>query len=119
MPKNAIEEVKAIPADNQPSAIGHYTGRLKSQQGEIEFELRQPTLDDMPLLEELLASRGFDLASMSDMPKTEQVYMLFILLCVRFGDQTSCSREQLGKLPMAAFMEVSKAVENFREQFGV
>ena len=108
----AIQEQKAIAQD-------HYIGTIQTKEGAIEFELRQPTLDDMPALESLLASRGSDLASMSDMPKTEMIYMLFVLLCVRFGEDEGCDRATLGKLPLSAFQEVAKAVENFREQFGM
>lgn len=108
----AIQEQKAIARD-------HYIGTIQTKEGEIEFELRQPTLDDMPALESLLASKGMDLGSMEDLPKTEMVYMLFSLLCIRFGEDAGCTREALGKLPLLAFQEVANAVENFRDQLGM
>lgn len=123
MTKNALKEAELVkqdaPLEHQAIAKDHYIGTLKAPGGVIPFELRQPTLDDMPALESLLSNRGLDLASMSSLPKTEMIYMLFVLLCVRFGDSNGCSRESLGKLPLAAFQEVAKAVENFREQFGI
>lgn len=108
----AIQEQKAIAQD-------HYIGSFQLKEGAIGFELRQPTLDDMPALESLLAAKGMDLGSMNELPKTEMIYMLFSLLCVRFGESEGCDRETLGKLPLSAFQEVAKAVENFREQFGM
>ncbi|MBW4525099.1 MAG: hypothetical protein KME18_07870 [Phormidium tanganyikae FI6-MK23] len=116
--KEEVAAVESHPEPQEPIATGNYVGKLKTSAGEVEFELRQPTLDDMPRLEELLSARGFDLSAMSELPRSEQVYLLFTLLCIRFGEESSCSRATLGKLPMSAFKEVSEAVSNFREFFG-
>lgn len=107
----AIDEPSPPTSPSNPS---NYVGTVAG----IPVELTEPTLDDMPKLESVLEKQGFNLESLATLPKSEQVFAMFMTMCVKFGDKNYCDREDLGRLPFTAFAEVGQAVQHFRLQLG-
>jgi hypothetical protein len=86
--KNVEAKSAVIEAEVQPvSEIDNYVGKFITSKGEIEFELRQPTLDDMPALESLLAKRGLDFTTMDGLPKLDFIH---------FAEEEKVARSEIG-----------------------
>lgn len=82
----------------------------------LSVELREPTLDDVVALENLVREQGYE--SFGTVPQSELQLCLFVVLCVQWGEKSSVTRDELRALPMKCFKEVSEVVAKFRDSFG-
>lgn len=102
MPRKVIEPQKSV----AQTIAGELNGK--------PYELREPTLADLPKIEIWARERGHGLNDLNRVSQIELFYFLFCVACIKYGDAESISYDELIQLPLSCIDEVSNAVGSFR-----